>query len=92
MTKKDKYRIFNESRDTYIECICESEPFRNHMTLIHTRNLICVTIKNNSLTYSYKSMNRTIITHIRVDHIYIFCTHSHSHSFKCYSQLKIEKI
>ena len=22
-----KYRIFNESKNTYIECICESEPF-----------------------------------------------------------------
>ena len=22
-----KYRIFNESKHTYIECICETEPF-----------------------------------------------------------------
>ena len=30
MTKKkneDKYRIFNESKNTYNECICESESF-----------------------------------------------------------------
>ena len=23
----EKYRIFNESKNTYIECICETEPF-----------------------------------------------------------------
>ena len=30
MTKKKnkgKYRIFNESKTTYIECLCESEAF-----------------------------------------------------------------
>ena len=31
MTKnknEGKYRIFNESKTTYIECICETEPFQ----------------------------------------------------------------
>ena len=82
MTKNEnegKYRTFNESKTTKIECICESEPFLKHMTLIHTRNLICVTMKTYSLTYSYKSMNKTIITHIRVDHIHIMFKQSHSH-------------
>ena len=30
MTKnknEGRYRIFNESKDTYIECVCESDPF-----------------------------------------------------------------
>ena len=25
--KEVKYRIFNESKNTYIDCICENEPF-----------------------------------------------------------------
>ena len=24
-----KYRIFNESKTTYIDCICETEPFES---------------------------------------------------------------
>ena len=70
MTKnknEGKYRIFNEGKDIYNECNCESEPLSKYTTLIHTRTLICVTIKNYSSTYSNKSMNKTIITHIRVD-------------------------
>ena len=27
-------------------------------------------------------------THLRVDHLHIFCKHSHSHSFKCCIQLE----
>ena len=37
-------------------------------------------------------MNKAIVTHIRIDHIYIFCKQSYLHYFKCYTQLKIEKI
>ena len=43
-------------------------------------------------TYNYTSMNKAIVTHIRIDHIHIFCKQSHLHSFKCYIQLKVEKI
>ena len=25
---EDKYRFFDENKNTFIECICESEPFR----------------------------------------------------------------
>ena len=37
MTKnknEGKYRIFNESKNTYIECICETEPFGLHKCYI----------------------------------------------------------
>ena len=34
----------------------------------------------------------THITFIRVDHIHIFRKQSHSHSFKCYIQIKIEDL
>ena len=40
----------------------------------------------------YMSMNKAIVTHIRIDHIHIFCKQSYLHYFKCYMQLKIEKI
>ena len=85
---KEDIVFFNESEKRYIEATPQTMAFWKHMTVIHTRILICVTIKKFSLTDSYK----TIITHIRVDHIYIFCKQSHSHSFKCYNHLKIEKI
>ena len=49
-----KYRIFNESKNTYIESICETEAFKKHMTLIHTSILICKIIKKYSLINSYK--------------------------------------
>ena len=45
MTKiKDegKYRIFNESKTTYLECIPKTEPFRKHITPIQTITLICI--------------------------------------------------
>ena len=74
MTKnknEGKYRIFNESKTTYIECICETEPFPKHLFLIRARTLICATIKNYSLTYSYKCMNKTVIAHIGVEHIHL---------------------
>ena len=41
MTKNEnqgKCRTFKEKKNTYIECILESEPFRNHLTAIHTRS------------------------------------------------------
>ena len=56
-----KYRIFNESKTTYIECIPESEPFLKRMTLSHKYSYMC----------NYKSMNKIIITRIRVDHIFL---------------------
>ena len=37
-------------------------------------------------------MNKAIVTHIRVDHIHIFGKQSHSHYFKCYFQLEMQKI
>ena len=39
-----KYRIFNESKTTYIECIPESEAFKKHMNVIHISTLIYVII------------------------------------------------
>ena len=45
MTKnKDggNYRIFNESKTTYLECIPENEPFWKHITLLRTITLICI--------------------------------------------------
>ena len=29
--KEDKYRMFNESKTTYIECNPETEPFKKHL-------------------------------------------------------------
>ena len=43
--KEGKYRIFNESKTTCIECIPETEPFEKHMILIHTITLIGIFIK-----------------------------------------------
>ena len=31
-----KYRVFNESKTTYLECIPKSAPFRRHITLVHS--------------------------------------------------------
>ena len=41
------YRIFNESKTTYIECTLQNEPFQKHMVVIHT-------------IYSDKSMKKHI--------------------------------
>ena len=58
-----KYRIFNESKTTYIDCIPETEFFKKHMTLIHTKfeinNYTCFYI---DYTYIYISMNKAIVT------------------------------
>ena len=32
-----KYRIFNESKITYIECICKSEPFYYHICCFQSK-------------------------------------------------------
>ena len=79
MTKnrnEGKYRIFNESKTTYIECIPEIEHFRKHLTIIRTRNLICVTTSTHFCKESHSP----------------FCKQSHSHSLKCCFQLIIERI
>ena len=40
-----KYSIFNRSKITYIECFPEIDPFKKHMTLIHTITLVFIIIK-----------------------------------------------
>ena len=47
MGKKNEgnYRVFNESKTTYFDCIPESEPFQKPMIVIHTSTLICINIK-----------------------------------------------
>ena len=52
-------------------------------------NYTCI---HSDYIYNYTSMNKGIVTHIRVDHIHLFCKRLHLHSFKCYIQQKIEKI
>ena len=40
-----KYRIFNESKTTYSDCIPETNPFLKLMIVIHTSTLISIIIK-----------------------------------------------
>ena len=62
------------------------KPFHEVMDIY---NYTCI---YSDYTYNYTSLIKVIVTHIRVDHIHIFSKRLHLHSFKCYTQLKIEEI
>ena len=67
-----KYCIFNESKNTYIKMVTGNETFlKTYDSFSSEYSYIC-NYKKFSLIHSYKSMNKTIPTHIGVDHIHIF--------------------